>query len=62
MDNDLELKWDKNEQDFIEAITEAGKKQVEKPSIEEYLRFLDEIGAGKVSSPTPRLTDRQFVL
>jgi uncharacterized Fe-S center protein len=62
MENDLDLKWDKAEQAFIDQITKTGKKRVEKPDLEEYLNFLEEIGVDKVNSPIPRLKDKQFVL
>jgi hypothetical protein len=62
MKNDLDLKWDKREQDFVEQSIHIHEQQVKKRDAEEYLNFLSGIGLENVTSPVPRIRDKQFVL
>lgn len=62
MKNDLDFKWDKREQDFVEQRINIHEQQVEKRDAEEYLNFLSGIGQENLKSPIPRMRDKQFVL
>jgi hypothetical protein len=63
MPDDLNLRWDKKEQEFLEGLDRASReKESAQRNAKDYFKFLSEVGADGIAKPEDRAIDKRFIL